>query len=153
DAAELAHLVAERAKGAPCFLLGHSFGGLVSIASVLRAKGNWRGVLLSGAYLGLAMEVPPAKVFAARIASRVLPSLAMPNGLNGAMVTHDPVRAKAYDEDPLAFHVATARWFDETTKAQDRVIEEAPTFTLPLYMLYGAADPIAKVDRGRAFFD
>ena len=153
DAAELARLVADRARGAPTFLMGHSFGGLVAAASVLEAKRNLRGLLLSAPFLGLAMPVPPAKVMLGRLISRLVPRLALPNGLDGSMVTHDADVAKAYDSDPLSFHVATARWFTEGEKMQARVVAKAPELTLPLYMLFGGADPIASVTVGRRFFD
>src|SRR5689334_20221070 len=37
DARELRRLVDERAKGAPMFLFGHSFGGLVAASSILES--------------------------------------------------------------------------------------------------------------------
>ena len=153
DAAELARLVADRARGAPCFLFGHSFGGLVASLSVLESPRSWRGLLLSSPYFGLALEVPKAKIFAGRIASRVAPKLALPTGLKGADVTHDAKKAKAYDDDPLVFKNATARWFTETTKAQARALSRASGLTMPLYVLFGGADPIAKLAEGRRFFD
>ena len=153
DAAELARLVADRARGAPCFLFGHSFGGLVASLSVLESPRSWRGLVLSSPYFGLALEVPKAKILAGRIASRIVPKLAMPSGLSGADVTHDAKIAKAYDEDPLVFKTATARWFTETTKAQTRALSRASALTMPLYVLFGGADRVAKVTEGRRFFD
>lgn len=152
DASELARLVRVRANGAPCFLFGHSFGGLVAAASVLETPRFWRGMILSGPYFGLALEVPQAKVVAGKIASKLLPVLALPSGLGGEQMTHDPVRAKAYDDDPLSFKVATARWFTETDKAQERVLARASTIRLPLLLTFGGEDTIAKIASARVFF-
>jgi alpha-beta hydrolase superfamily lysophospholipase len=153
DAAELARLVADRARGAPQFLLGHSFGGLTASLSAIESPRTWRGLLLSSPYFGLALQVPPAKVFAGRVASRLVPRLGLPTGLKGSDCTHDPVKAREYDEDPLVFKNATARWFTETTKAQAKALARAGSLELPLYELFGGADPIAKRDAGKQFFD
>lgn len=153
DAGELAQLVSDRAKGTPQFLLGHSFGGLVATSSILADARAYRGVILSAPFFGLALEVPALKRVAARIAARVLPRFALPTGLTGAHVTHDLARARAYDEDPLVFKKATARWFVEAQRAQVGVRERASLFTLPLYMLVGTADSVASVDASRRFFD
>jgi alpha-beta hydrolase superfamily lysophospholipase len=153
DAAELARLVRDRARGGACFLVGHSFGGLVAASSAIGAPGAWRGVVLSAPYLGLAMAVPRAKVLAGRVASRVWPTLALPTGIKGAELTHDAARAAAYDADPLVFKTATARWFVEATRAQERALAHAGELRLPLYIVFGEQDPLAKVSAGRAFFE
>lgn len=153
DAAELARLVGDRAHGAPSFLFGHSFGGLVAALSVIESPRSWRGLVLSSPYFDLAMKVPPVKIYAGKIASRIIPKLAMPTGLKGSDVTRDPVRAKEYDEDPLVFKTATARWFTETQKAQTKALSRGNALSLPLYVLFGNEDPIAKMSAARRFFD
>jgi alpha-beta hydrolase superfamily lysophospholipase len=153
DVAELARLVADRARGAPAFLFAHSFGALVAAASVEASPGAWRGVVLSAPYLALALPVPPAKGLAARLTSRVLPRLALATGMRGADLTRDPARARAYDEDPLVFPTATVRWFTEATKAQARVLSSAPRITSPLYVLAGTDDRVARMETARALHD
>jgi alpha-beta hydrolase superfamily lysophospholipase len=153
DAAELARLTADRARGAPLFLMGHSMGGLVASLSVLESPRSWRGLVLSAPYFGLAMDVPAVKRIAGRIASRVAPRLMLPSGLKGSDLTHDAARAREHDEDPLVFPNATARWFRESTKAQGRALARAGALTLPLFEVFGTEDRIAKLESGRAFFD
>ena len=153
DAAELARLVSDRSRGAAQFLFGHSFGGLVASLSVLEQQRSWRGLILSSPYFGLALEVPAVKVLAGKIASRIAPKLGIPSGIKGSALTHDEKRGKAYEDDPLVFKEARARWFTEATAAQGRVLSRAGELTLPLYMLFGTADPVAKYATGRKFFD
>jgi alpha-beta hydrolase superfamily lysophospholipase len=153
DAAELARLVGDRARGAPLFLGGHSMGALIAALSVIEAPRSWKGLVLSAPYVGLAMDVPPIKKVAGRIASRLVPRLGLPSGLKGRDMSHDAARAKEHDEDPLIFPNATARWFRESTKAQARALARAPQITLPVYEVFGSADPIAKFDVGRQFFE
>ncbi len=153
DMDELAKLVDARAKGAPKFLFGHSFGGLVTTLSVLRDPRDYKGLLLSGPFFGLALAVPAVKVLAGKVASRLVPKLGLPSGLHGKDMTNDAARAKAYDHDPLVFKNAKARWFTETQKAQAEVFERAPTLTLPLYEMFGKDDIVASLDAGKRFFD
>ena len=153
DARELERLVESRSKGVPKFLFGHSFGGLVATATVLERTGPYKGLLLSAPFFGLALQVPRVKVLAGKIASRIIPTLGLPSDLHGKDMTHDAAKARAYDEDPLVFPKATARWFTETTATQDRVLAEAGKLTLPLYLTFGTADKVASMKAARRFFD
>jgi alpha-beta hydrolase superfamily lysophospholipase len=155
DARELRTLVDDRAKKtkAPAFLFGHSFGGLTAASSIIENAGSFKGLVLSAPFFGLALEVPKIKRLAGRVASRLYPKLGLPSGLHGKDLTHDAERAKAYDEDPLVFPNATARWFTETVKAQTRAFENASRLMMPLYMAFGTADPVVSFKAGKRFFD
>ena len=123
-------------------------------ASVAIARPSpWRALVLSGPFFGVSQEVPRLKLLAGRLASRLVPTFAQPTGIRGSDLTHDAVRAKAYEDDPLVFKNATARWFTEVSAAQDRAIARAPSLTMPLHLVIGAADPVVSVARARAFFD
>jgi acylglycerol lipase len=153
DARELRRLVESRAKGVPLFLFGHSFGGLVASSVVLEDAKPWKGLVLSAPFFGIAMDVPKVKILAGKIASRVYPKLGIPSGLAGKDVTHDAAIAKAYDTDPLVFKNATARWFTETSHEQAHVLANASRITLPLYVTFGTADPVASMPAAKKVFD
>lgn len=153
DARELRRQVEDRAKGAPVFLFGHSFGGLVATSSILESPGSYKGLVLSAPFFGLALAVPRVKILAGRLASRLYPRLGLPSGLHGKDMTHDAERARAYDDDPLVFENTTARWFTETTKAQERALANAPRLSLPLFVAFGGADPVASLPAAKRVFD
>jgi alpha-beta hydrolase superfamily lysophospholipase len=153
DVAELRALVDGQVSGVPRFLFGHSFGGLVAATAAIADPAPWRGLLLSAPYFAVALNVSPGKILAGKIASRVVPRFGMPSGLRGADVTHDPVRARAYDEDPLVFKTVTSRWYTESVIAQTAALARAQSIALPLYVVMGTADRVAKIDAARAFFD
>jgi alpha-beta hydrolase superfamily lysophospholipase len=153
DVAELVKVVGDKAPGVPAVLFGHSFGGLVAASSALDHPSTWRALVLSGPFFGLAKEVPALQVMAGRAISRLAPAFAMPMGLKGSDVTHDAAMARAYDEDPLVFKKAPVRWFVETGKAQERALARAGELEMPLYMVMGGKDHVAKVDSAKAFFD
>jgi alpha-beta hydrolase superfamily lysophospholipase len=151
DTRELERLTAE--KAVPAFLFGHSLGGLVAASSALARPTLWRALLLSAPFFGLAMEVPRIKLMAGKIASRLVPTLSLPNGIRGSDVTHDLDVARAYEEDPLVFHGANARWLTEVQAAQKRAIENAGNLSIPLYAVMGTNDRISKVEKAQEFFD
>jgi alpha-beta hydrolase superfamily lysophospholipase len=169
DAAELAAAVRAHAPGVPAVLFGHSFGGLiasrVAIAQAAATGGNgngngngaggglWKALALSSPFFGVAMQVPQIKIVAGRVMSRIFPSFAQGSGLHGSQMTHDEELARAYDADPLSFKTVTARWFTETSAAQDAAIAAAPKLRMPLYVVVGGADPVVSVPRARAFYD
>ncbi len=155
DARELRRLVDERSREGkvPTFLFGHSFGGLVATSSVLENAGAFKGLVLSAPFFGLALEVPKVKVLAGRLASKLYPRLGLPSGLAGKDMTHDQEKARAYDEDPLVFKNATARWFTETVAAQERALANASRLTLPLYLTFGTSDKVASLPTAKRFFD
>ncbi len=152
DAGELRRLLGERARGIPQFLFGHSFGGLVATTSVLEDAGTFQGLVLSAPFFGLALEVPGIKIAAGKLASRLYPKLGLPSGLHGRDMTHDPERAKSYDEDPLIFKNATARWFTETTAAQQRALTNASRLRMPLFITFGTADRVASMSAAKRIF-
>jgi alpha-beta hydrolase superfamily lysophospholipase len=153
DARELRRLAASRARGAPLFLFGHSFGGLVASLSAVEEPSGLTGLVLSAPFFGLALQVPRAKILAGKIASRLLPKFGQPSGLAGKDMTHDAQKARDYDSDPLIFKNATARWFTEATAAQQRVLSLAPKLSLPLYVTFGTADRVASMSAGKKLFD
>jgi alpha-beta hydrolase superfamily lysophospholipase len=153
DARELRSLVEARAKGAPMILFGHSFGALVAMLSALEEPAPWKGLVLSAPFFGLGLEVPRIKVMAGKLASRVYPKLGLPSGLEGKDMTHDPAKARDYDNDPLVFKNATARWFTEATAAQQKVLSSASRLTMPLYMTFGTADKVASLSTAKRVFD
>jgi len=153
DVAELLALVDERTPGVPRVLFGHSFGGVVAATTALADPTPWRALVLSSPFFGVGTPVPTAQRLAGRVVSRIAPRIGMPSGLHGKDVTHDLVRARAYDEDPLVFKNANARWFSETEAAQAAAIDRAPGLRMPLYLFIGTGDHVVKVERARELFD
>jgi alpha-beta hydrolase superfamily lysophospholipase len=140
-------------RAGPPVLLGHSLGGLIAFHVALADPGHVRALVLSSPYFGLALRVPAVKRLAAQALSRVRPAFSLPSGLRGADVTTDPERARAYDDDPLVFPNATARFFTESMAAQARALELAPSLRLPLLVLQAADDRVASAVASRALYE
>jgi alpha-beta hydrolase superfamily lysophospholipase len=153
DMNELPKLLDGVDASAPKFLLAHSFGGLVAVSGVLAGLTRaYRGLLLSDPFLGLGFEPPALKRLAGEIASLLVPSFGLPSGLKGSDVTHDEKIARAYDDDPLVFKNANARWFTEAVRAQKRALEGAGDIQIPLYLAFGESDTLASIKVAQEFF-
>jgi alpha-beta hydrolase superfamily lysophospholipase len=89
------------------------------------------------------LRVPPLKVQAARLLSRVAPTMKMDNPLRNEDLSHDPAVVAAAGNDPLSHRVTTTRWAAETFVAQRTTLDGAGRLELPRLVLYADDDPIA----------
>jgi alpha-beta hydrolase superfamily lysophospholipase len=145
--------VREEAQGRPLFVLGHSHGALISARYLLDKPEAAKGVVLASPYFRLKMAVSPIKIMAGKLVGKVLPSLPMKNDLKAESLTRDVAIQAATRSDPLYLHIATPRWFTESTAAQETVLRRATEFVTPFLLLFGGADGIADPAAGREFFD
>ena len=127
---------------APLVLLGHSHGSLITLRAACEGIPEAKALIVSSPYLALRMTVPGWKKVLARVASRIAPKLPQPNGIKAEQLTHDKALQAEHDADPLNFPVATARWFVESTEAQDYVAAHAARIALPSTWIVGADDPL-----------
>ena len=137
----------------PCFLLGHSMGGLVATRFLQEKPSGVRGLLLSSPFFRVRMPVPAVKRAAARVLSTFWPTFALPTNLDPSGLSRDPEVGRAYVADPLVLQKGTTRWFVETTRAQTVAFARAPELRLPVLLVHGAADPIVDPEASRELFD
>lgn len=135
------------------FVAAHSMGSLIAARWGLD---HWRepaGFVLSSPYLGLALRPPLAKVWAARLAGRLVPWLPVATGIDSSALTSDAELQTWTDHDPLYGRKTTPRWFEEASRAQAEVLERAPEFGAPLLVLAAGADTIADAAASRRFVE
>ncbi|KAK3876087.1 hypothetical protein Pcinc_019099 [Petrolisthes cinctipes] len=64
--------------GLPCYLVGHSMGGMIAIKSGMARPDYFSGLVLMGPLIKAnASEATPTKILLARVVSRILPYLAV----------------------------------------------------------------------------
>jgi acylglycerol lipase len=137
----------------PCFLVGHSLGGLLSLRYVLDRPDAFAGLAVSSPYLHLATDVHFLKEAVATAASHLAPTLLTKSPIAAKALSHDPAMVEGYIADPLVFKTFNARWFFQARQAQEEVLKRAGEIRLPVLMMIGSADPIAQPERGRQVFD
>ena len=135
----------------PCFLLGHSMGGLLAGRILLDRQQQYQGALLSAPALAAA-EPPPAIVqWIAKLPAKVAPSFGV-MALDANGVSRDPKVVEDYKDDPLVNHAkVTAGLAVGIFAAMDRVMSGASTITLPTLVCHGGADTMADPKGSEAF--
>ena len=93
----------------------------------------------------MVIPVPKAKIIAAKILSRIIPTLALANEIDPAALSRDPEIGRAYLKDPLVERKATVRWGASILGAIDELNARASEMDLPFLLVHGAADKIGAV--------
>jgi len=136
----------------PCFLLGHSMGGLIALYFAQRHSGLIDGVVASSPSLGMVIEIPAAKKVLGSLMSYVWPGLSMSNELDAAKISRDGNVVDAYQKDPLVHDRVSARFFTELLAAIETVNQQASKFTVPVLMQVAGEDYLVNAEASKRFF-
>jgi alpha-beta hydrolase superfamily lysophospholipase len=134
----------------PLYLLGHSHGATIVLDAVLARRQRPDRMVLAAPWLQLAMKVPGWKRRLGAIAATLWPTLSLPNGIRGEDISRNAEVVANFWQDPLAHHVATARWFAEATAAQRRILATAAQLDVPALVLLAGDDRIVVNDASSA---
>jgi alpha-beta hydrolase superfamily lysophospholipase len=137
----------------PRILVGHSLGGLISLAYVLRRPDAFAALAVSSPFLYPAIEAPALKVWLASIIARLAPTHLMKSEIASRWLSHDPAVVAAYDRDPFVFKTLSPHWFFEIRQAQEDLLARAGEIRLPALFLLGEDDHIADPTRSRQVFE
>ena len=137
----------------PCFLLGHSLGGLIALYLVLEQNPELSGLIVSAPPLLLRMPIPAVKEWAGKLLSGILPALTLNNEIDPAMLSTDPKTVEDYINDPLVHPKISARLFTEMLAATDRINSAAIDSFPESLFIQGEDDPIVDPDGTRRFHE
>lgn len=126
----------------PIFLMGHSMGGNLVAAYVLRRDPQLSGIILSAPWLELAFAPSPVDLFLAKMMLNLWPSFTQSSKLDANALSQDPAVVQAYQKDPLVHDKVSPRLFTSVTAAGQEVLRRAPEWSLPLLVYHGDADRI-----------
>jgi acylglycerol lipase len=156
DLAERLVAVRRTAAGIrPVALYGHSLGGLI-IAGYCRPEPRSpdrpRPDLVVLSSPGLDDTLPGWKRRLAGPLARVAPTLAIPNGVDGATISRDPSVSARTVDDPWCLSASTVRFGAAAFREQARVRAEAAAgLGVPTLVLHGDDDGLVPVDASAAF--
>ncbi len=148
-----AFLAENKRQGLPKpILLGHSLGGLIVARYCERKIEDVAAVVLSSPFLRMAINLPRTKAMLGTLLSGLVPTLSVKTNLDPYVLSHDKSMVEEYTADPLVSNVASARWFTEVTKTQDKVLADAKKFQHPLLSLNAGEDFISSLAGTKKFF-
>jgi len=137
----------------PIFLVGHSMGGLISAAYLLKYQDELSGAVLSGPGIKVPDNISQAIIIAGNILSFIMPKTGLVQ-LDAEGVSRDPVVVDAYASDPLVYTgKITARLGAELLKAMKRVTEQAPKIRLPIMIVHGSDDKLVDPSGAQLLYD
>jgi acylglycerol lipase len=135
----------------PIFLYGHSLGGTIAINFGLQRQPNLTGMIVTSPSLALAFEPSKAKIAAAKIMAKLMPTFAMKNGLETEALSRDIRVVKAYNDDVYVHDALSARLGLDMLESGQSALQNAPAWNLPLLLMHGTADRITSHKASQQF--
>lgn len=124
----------------PCFLYGHSMGGLLLLNYLIRRQPKIVGAVSSAAGLHTPLTQQKVKMALVQTLSCLTPKLALPSGLDANAISRDQAVVQRYKTDPLVHGFVTLRMAQATIPAINFVFQHAHQIEVPLLILHGTAD-------------
>lgn len=131
------HLDWAREQGGPVVLMGHSLGGLIALGYLLSDRPEPDLAVLSAPSLSGGAEWQKV---AAKLLGGLVPTVAMPNPVNGEHLSRDPQVAEDYFADPLVITKSTIRFGKNAFAEIERVKGELGSLDVPTLVIHGGED-------------
>uniref|UniRef100_A0A8C4QPJ4 Monoglyceride lipase n=1 Tax=Eptatretus burgeri TaxID=7764 RepID=A0A8C4QPJ4_EPTBU len=141
DCLQHTDLMRARHPTLPCFLLGHSMGGAISILAAYERPNDFSGLVLISPLIGLRADVAtPFRVMFTKAVNYFCPTCPGAS-VSPSWLSRDPKEVKAYTLDPLVFHnYLSVRFVVQMLDAIARVQAAIPTITWPFVVFQGSDD-------------
>jgi alpha-beta hydrolase superfamily lysophospholipase len=131
----------EEVAGGEVVPVGHSFGGATMLSTVLAGKlPTIKRFIVSSPALKLKVALPAWKIALVHVTSKVVPRLALDNGVDPRLVSRIPEVVEAYRSDPLVHKQYSSRLGAEVLAAARHILEHAGEIKVPFLILAGTDD-------------
>ncbi|HPE11615.1 MAG: lysophospholipase [Actinobacteria bacterium] len=152
DVADLVADASSEYPGLPVFLYGHSLGGLISMTYAVQRQPDITGLVASAPALDSELREQKVKFAMANLLGGLLPSIAIPTGLDADGVSRDPEVVAAYNADPLVHDKGSFALAKQTFSAMDAMMAQTG-FPVPLLIIHGTADRLTVPSASKVFTD
>lgn len=123
-------------------LLGHSFGGLVSIRFAETRPQKLSGLVLSSPLLAVRVKIDAFTLALGKLMSIVRPTTRFTSKVPPGDTCHDPEVLRRREADPLIHRSVTAAWFFQMKRALAEAWRDAQQLTIPILALQAEEDRI-----------
>jgi alpha-beta hydrolase superfamily lysophospholipase len=146
-------LCASHPAGVEVDLLGHSMGGLIALRTAhLHPELPVRNLIVSAPLLGVAIPVSAIKTGAARLMTKLWPTLHMNNEIDPSFLSTDQEVGITYKLDRLVSSKGTPRWYTELLFAMEDTVKRDSGIRWPMLMLVPMVDKIVDEKVGLDYF-
>jgi alpha-beta hydrolase superfamily lysophospholipase len=150
DVAAAVALAKSLEPGLPIFLLGHSAGGVVACFYALQHQDDFAGLICES--FSYELPAPDFALAALKGLSHILPHAHVVR-LKNEDFSRDPTVVRTMNEDSLTIgEVQPTQTIAEMTRAGERLKELFARITLPVLILHGTADKVAKPSGSQHFY-
>lgn len=139
-------------SGRKLFLVGHSFGGQLVLNYGARHPGEIDGIIVSSPNIRLKMRLPIVKRLIAPVLSKLLPTLALGNEIDPALVSKDEKVVRAYRQDKMIQKKITTRLADIVLENQLNIMDLAPKYRVPTLFMHAGDDCICSPEGTEEFY-
>jgi alpha-beta hydrolase superfamily lysophospholipase len=151
DVHALIALAKSREPGLPVFLLGHSAGGVVSSVYALEHQAELAGLICES--FAFQVYAPDFALAVVKGLSHLAPH-AHVLALKNEDFSRDPAVVQQMNDDPLIAHeVQPTKTVAELVRADERLMREFPSITLPVFIMHGTADKVTRPGGSQLFFE
>lgn len=147
---------ARERPGLPCFLLGHSNGGLLALLLAMTTPEGARspaGLIVSNPAIQIVTPIPRSKLALGRFLLYCAPGVTLAGKLDVALMTSDPLIQRERGSDTLRHSRISAPLFFGMADSGLLVARDAAKITRPILMILGGSDPVIDPEFSRRVFE
>ena len=151
DVDKLVEIARAENPGVPVYVLGHSAGGVIASSYVFEHQDKIAGLICES--FALDVGLPDAAALLIKGISHIAPHLHLYT-LKNEIFSRDPKAVEAMNNDPLiANEKQPAETAAELIKAAERLRENMPRFTVPMFIIHGTDDKATRYQGSQYFYD
>lgn len=151
DVNKLVEIARAENPGLPVYVLGHSAGGVIASSYVFEHQDEVAGLVCES--FAFDVGLPHLVQLALQGVSYLAPHLHV-FSLNNADFSRDPAAVEKMNNDPLiAKESQPAETASEMLKAAERLKENMPKFTVPVFIIHGTDDKATRPAGSQYFYD
>lgn len=140
-------------KDRPVFLMGHSFGGVITSSYLsFCPHAKIQGLVLSSPIFGIAVPVPLWRHWFGVLAAGIAPNHTEPTNVDSSLLTHDTNILDIYKKDPLIFQRISARLYCELQRMINRRSEIAHKLKEPVLLVQSGKDHVVSEEKALLFY-
>ena len=148
-------VVRKTAGSKKIFLMGHSFGGLISLIYAINHP-SLPGVLVSSPELGLAMEISTGKKLAKKLSgpmAKLAPTKTIDMVINQNHLTSDLKILREHIADKKKLEIITIKSAAEMESAMNWAMKNAKKLLCPVFIMQAGNDKVVDKEKTKVFFD